>query len=85
MPNIVIEWLNWTKASALQQLVDMKNEEEERPAKRKFDWLVTSSVKSIPHADAFKSIKRSPIASQVVSSSPNFSSYVVATLILTCQ
>ena len=82
---MAIEWLNWTKAFALQQLVDMKTEEEERPAKRKFDGLVMSTVKSIPHIDAFKSSKRSTIASQVASSSPNFSSYLVATLILTCQ
>ncbi|GLJ15900.1 hypothetical protein SUGI_0262620 [Cryptomeria japonica] len=63
-PNMTIEWLNWTKAAALQQLVDLKNEQEERSAKRKFDWLVTSSAKSVPPADAFKSNKRSAISSQ---------------------
>lgn len=63
-PNMTIEWLKWTKAAALQQLVGLKNEQEERPAKRKFDWLLTSSAKSDPPADAFKSNKRSTIASQ---------------------
>lgn len=63
-PNMTIEWLNWTKTAALQQLVGLKNAQEERPAKRKFDWLLTSSANPVPPADAFKSNKRSTIASQ---------------------
>ncbi|KAH9329657.1 hypothetical protein KI387_001765, partial [Taxus chinensis] len=51
VPNLSMQW---------QQLMSIKNAQEDRPAKRKFDWL----AKPVPTADAFKPNKRSTVASQ---------------------
>uniref|UniRef100_A0A0C9RWZ9 TSA: Wollemia nobilis Ref_Wollemi_Transcript_7673_3021 transcribed RNA sequence n=1 Tax=Wollemia nobilis TaxID=56998 RepID=A0A0C9RWZ9_9CONI len=62
--NMSMQWLQWTKAAALQHHMTLKNVQEEKPVKRKTDWLVSSSVQPVPTVDAFKSSKRCSISSQ---------------------
>uniref|UniRef100_A0A0D6QUU5 Tify domain-containing protein n=1 Tax=Araucaria cunninghamii TaxID=56994 RepID=A0A0D6QUU5_ARACU len=62
--NMSMQWLQWTKAAALRQQMTLKNVQEEKPVKRKIDWLVSSSVQPVPTVDAIKSSKRCSISSQ---------------------
>lgn len=64
VPNSSMQWNYWTKAAALQQFMSLKNYQEERPEKRKFNQLVTSGLQPVATADTFKSNHRSTSASQ---------------------